>query len=306
MKVYYADPFTLQLPPGHRFPAEKYTLLRQELLHEQILAPHELALAEPVDDVTLTLAHTPEYVRAVTEGTLDARQVRAIGLPWSPELVQRSRASVGGTLQAGRDALSDGIAGNLAGGTHHATSGGGQGFCVFNDLAVTARWLLENERIGRIAVVDLDVHQGNGTAEILNSDRRVFLFSMHGEKNFPFRRTPSTLDIDLPDGAGDDLYLQTLESGLERVFHFHPDIVLYQAGVDPLAEDRLGRMSLTFAGLAERDRMVLEACREAGVPVTLTLGGGYARPIDLTVQAHAQTYRIAKEFERQTSPSPTR
>lgn len=279
-------------------------MLRHELLRQQILEPSELTLAEPVDEAVLTLAHTPVYVRAVMEGTLDPRQIREIGLPWSPELVQRSRASVGGTLQAALAALNDGLAGNLAGGTHHASSGGGQGFCVFNDLAVTARWLLNNGRIGRIAVIDLDVHQGNGTAEILNSDRRVFLFSMHGEKNFPFRRTPSTLDIDLPDETGDELYLETLESALEQVFQFQPEIVLYQGGVDPLAADRLGRMALTFDGLARRDRMVLEACSAAGVPVTLTLGGGYARPIDLTVQAHVQTYRIAKEFERQRSPAP--
>jgi acetoin utilization deacetylase AcuC-like enzyme len=294
VQVFYSDGFPLPLPPGHRFPAGKYARLRQALLEEGVLTSAELVEAQPASRADLERAHTSDYVRDVFEGTLPRETVRAIGLPWSPELVARSRASVGGSLAAARSALRDGIAGNLAGGTHHALAGSGQGFCVFNDLAVVARVLLAEGVVRRISIVDLDVHQGNGTAAILAADSRVFLLSLHGEKNFPFRKVASTLDVPLPDGTDDEAYLEALRPALAQALAFDPQLVLYQAGVDPLAEDKLGRLALTFDGLYRRDRLVLSACRERGLPVALTLGGGYADPIDLTVRAHVGTYRAAK------------
>jgi acetoin utilization deacetylase AcuC-like enzyme len=296
MYVFYSDQLKLDLPPKHRFPAEKYAMLREKLLSQEILSSADLNPAPLATRETIILAHSPAYFDSIYNGTAGAAMMRQIGLPWSQTLVQRSLASVGGTLRAAEEALSDSISGNLAGGTHHACTTEGQGFCVFNDLAITALYLLENQRVRRIAIIDLDVHQGNGSAEILSDRPEVFLFSMHGEKNYPFRKIPSTLDVGLPDGAGDQEYLLALESALPTVFAFQPDLILYQAGVDPLAEDRLGRLSLTHAGLAERDRMVLSQCKRQNIPVVLTLGGGYAKPIDLTVQAHAQTYRVALEL----------
>ncbi|NPV86261.1 MAG: histone deacetylase [Anaerolineae bacterium] len=295
MKVFYADHIRFPLPAGHRFPAQKYALLRGELLRQGILQPNELYAAEPVAEENLLLAHTPEYVQAVRTGSLDARVQRQIGLPWSAELAQRSRASVGGSLQAARAALQEGIAGNLGGGTHHAMAHEGMGFCVFNDLAVVSLVLLQQHEAERVAVVDLDVHQGNGTAAILGSRQDVFLFSMHGANNYPLHKVPSTLDVDLLDDTGDEAYLEALDGGLAAVFAFQPQIVLYQAGVDALEQDRLGRLSLSMEGLARRDRLVIQGCRQRGIPIVLLMGGGYAEPIQLTVQAHVQTYRVAKE-----------
>ncbi len=210
--------------------------------------------------------------------------------------MQRSLAAVGGSLCAAAEALESGFSGNLAGGTHHAMADAGQGFCVFNDIAVVILNLLQERSIDRAGVIDLDVHQGNGDAAILGGRPEVFTFSMHGQKNFPFRKVASTLDVGLADNAGDQEYMAALEQSLPQVFAFRPDIVIYQAGVDPLSEDRLGRLSLTLAGLEARDRLVLSECRRRGIPVCLTLGGGYARPIERTVEAHVQTYRVAKEL----------
>jgi acetoin utilization deacetylase AcuC-like enzyme len=294
MRVFYSDDHAVTLPPRHRFPMGKYRALREKLVAEAVVSEQELLRARLALREELVRAHDAAYVDAVLSGELDERRVRRIGFPWSPELVKRSLASVGGALAAADAALEDGVAGNLAGGTHHALFDAGEGFCVFNDLAVVSLCLLDSKRLARVAIVDLDVHQGNGNSAILGSRGDVFVFSMHGEKNFPFRKVPSTLDIALADGTGDAEYLERLSEALPRVFAFAPQIVLYQAGVDPLAEDRLGRLSLSAQGLAERDRLVLEGARRSGVPIALALGGGYSEPIELSVRAHVETYRVAR------------
>lgn len=296
MKIFYTDISPLPLPEGHRFPQAKYSRLREELLHQQILRPDELVPAVPATRDELLLAHTPAYVDGILTGSIDPKIIRQIGLPWSPELVKRSLASVGATLCAAREALQTGVACNLGGGTHHALADQGQGYCVFNDIAVATLLLLKEGQVQRTAIIDLDVHQGNGNAAILGPYPQVFVFSMHGQKNYPFRKVPSTLDIDLPDNTGDDAYLDQLQSALPRILSFHPDLIFYQAGVDPLAEDRLGRLDLSMLGLARRDRLVLETCRAAEIPLVLTMGGGYALPIERTVQGHVQTYRILKSI----------
>lgn len=295
LTVYHFDGAPLPLPEGHRFPQEKYPRLRAALLEQGVLRPAELIPAPPATRQELLLAHTPAYVDGIMDGSVDAKIMRQIGLPWSPELARRSQQSVGGTLAAARVALREGIACHLGGGTHHALADAGMGFCVFNDIAVAAL-AIQNEGLARrIAVVDLDVHQGNGTAAILGGRADVFLLSIHGAKNYPFRKVPSTLDIDLPDGTGDAAYLAALREALPAVLAFRPQIIFYQAGVDPLEADRLGRLALTLNGLAQRDRAVIETARAAEIPLVLTMGGGYARPIDPTVEAHVQTYRILKQ-----------
>ncbi|MGZ5958189.1 MAG: histone deacetylase family protein, partial [Myxococcaceae bacterium] len=265
------------------------------LLASGVLQATELVPAESAALPTLLRVHTPRWVNAVVDNRLTDAEQRRLGFPWSPELVLRSRAAVGGTCAAAERALQEGIGGNLAGGTHHAFPDHGEGYCVFNDIAVSIRALQAAGSIRRALVVDLDVHQGNGTAAVFAEDPDVFTFSMHGERNFPFRKQRSSLDLGLPDGVGDEVYLDVLARHLPRVLEgARPDIVYYQAGVDPLAEDTLGRLSLTHAGLEERDTFVLEAARRSGVPVVVTLGGGYARPLEATVRAHIGTYRAAR------------
>ena len=241
------------------------------------------------------MAHDASYVNAVLDGSLSAAAQKQIGIPWSAVLRDRSLATVGGTLAAARSALDHGASGQLAGGTHHANSSGGSGFCTFNDLAVASLTLLAEKRVARIAIIDLDVHQGDGNALILGDNPAVFTLSMHGQNNFPFIKPPSTLDIGLADGTGDDDYLDRLDGALARVFAIGPELVLYIAGADPLASDRLGRLSLSLQGLAARDRMVFEACRWRGCPVAVVIGGGYADPITDTVAAYAQTFTILRE-----------
>jgi acetoin utilization deacetylase AcuC-like enzyme len=240
---------------------------------------------------TIELAHDSAYVRAILDGSVSDRVMRRIGFPWSPELVRRTLASVGGTLAASRDAMLCGFGGNLAGGTHHAFRGEGSGFCVFNDLAVAILALRNDGLAARAAVIDLDVHQGDGTAAIFENDPSVLTLSMHGENNFPFRKQRSRIDIALADGTGDAEYLNRLQDVLPKVTAFRPDVIFYQSGVDGLAGDRLGRLALTMEGLQQRDRLVLEASR--GIPLVITLGGGYAEPIERTAQAHANTFRTA-------------
>lgn len=296
MRVFYSDHYTLELPPGHRFPMRKYRMVRHVLAAEGVLPETCFDEAPLVAPELLLRAHTPEYVQAILSGTVSPAIMRRIGFPWSPALVRRSLATVGGALAAAEAALEDGIAGNLAGGTHHAMSDSGEGFCVFNDLAVVALELLERRRVRRVAVVDLDVHQGNGTAAIVGARSDVFTFSMHGARNYPFRKVPSMLDVHLPDGTDDDTYLLLLEQLLPRILAFKPDIVLYQAGVDPLREDTLGRLSLSLLGLMERDFLVLSTCWRHGIPVMIALGGGYAEPLELSVTAYVNTYRVAAEI----------
>ena len=300
MQVFYSDQFGLPLPPGHRFPMPKYRLRRERL---EGLAGLEMRQAPAASDGELALAHTPAYVSAVSDGTLSAPQQREIGFPWSEAMVARARRSVGATIAAARAALASGIAGNLAGGTHHASADKGAGYCVFNDVAVAAR-LMQTEwhrarhasllpSLLRVAVIDLDVHQGNGTAAIFADDSTVFTLSMHGAKNFPFRKEPSDLDIELPDGCGDAEYLDALEAALAELWRRHehapPGLIFYLAGADPHEGDRLGRLKLTTAGLAERDRRVLAAARERRIPIAMAMAGGYGRVIEDTVEVQFNT-----------------
>jgi acetoin utilization deacetylase AcuC-like enzyme len=288
-RLFYCDHLTIPLPPGHKFPTEKYVLLRALLAADGFYELLPAPFAEPAE---IELAHDPEYVHSILDGTVDPRIMRRIGFPWSERLVRRTLASVGGTLAAAQEALSTGFGGNLAGGTHHAFRSEGSGFCVFNDLAVAIR-SLRRRGVHRAAVIDLDVHQGDGTAGIFEHDPEVLTVSLHGENNFPFRKQPSKIDIGLPDGAGDDEYLSRLRAVLPIVREFRPPVVLYQAGVDGLTGDRLGRLSLSFDGLKERDRMVFDFARSLGIPIVVTLGGGYAAPISRTAEAHANTFRAA-------------
>ncbi len=296
MKVFYTDKYTVELPVGHRFPMEKYRLVRESLLEKGVLNQNELYEPEIVSPEVVTLAHTRKYVESICNGTIEPKAMRRIGFPWSPSLVTRSLASVGGALCAAKEALESGISGNLAGGTHHALINAGEGYCVFNDIAVVILYLLKHKKIRRAAIVDLDVHQGNGNSAILGQQKEVFIFSMHGEKNYPFHKVASTLDIGLADNTSDDEYLALLKEALPKVFDFGPEIVFFQAGVDPLKEDVLGRLALSKRGLADRDRLVLSECQKRSIPISLALGGGYAKPIELTIVAHTQTYQIAKEI----------
>jgi acetoin utilization deacetylase AcuC-like enzyme len=295
LRVFHSDSHLVPLPAGHRFPMPKYGLLRAALVEEGVLLPEELLAAEPADVETLARVHTPRWLGAVLDGRLTEAEVRRLGFPWSEALVMRSRAAVGGTCAAALIALEEGFAGNLAGGTHHAFADHGEGFCVFNDIAVSIRALQAACRISRAAVVDLDVHQGNGTAAVFASDASVFTFSMHGEHNFPFRKQRSSLDVGLEDGTTDAVYLDALYRHLPFVLDAaRPELVYYQAGVDPLAEDTLGRLALSPAGLEARDRFVFESVRRRNLPLVVTLGGGYARPLSATVAAHLGTYRAAR------------
>ena len=287
--------YAIPLPDGHRFPMAKYGLLRERVLAEGLVSPermHDPGRA-PVED--LLLVHTPAYVDGVTRGTLPDEMQRRIGLPWSPAFVERAYRVVRGTCEAAAAALQHGVAMNLAGGTHHAFADHGEGFCTFNDVAIAIRVLRRDGRIRRAAVVDLDVHQGNGTHAIFAGDPDVFTFSMHGGRNFPFRKVPGTLDVELEDGTGDDDYLAQLATHLPAVLaRAAPDLVVYLAGADPHERDRLGRLALTFDGLARRDALVLETCREVGLPVCLTIAGGYGREVQDTVQVHLNTVRVAR------------
>ncbi|MGE5278716.1 MAG: histone deacetylase [Acidobacteriota bacterium] len=297
MNVFFTDVFVLPLPEGHRFPIDKYALLRQRVAGSGLLAAGQLRIPMPATDEDLGRAHDREYVRRVYEGKLTSAEIRRIGFPWSPGLAERCRRSAGATIEASRSALAEGIGVSLSGGTHHAFRDRGEGYCVFNDTAVAARAMQAEGRARRVLVVDADVHQGNGTAAIFSSDPSVFTLSIHGEKNFPFRKESSDLDVALPDGTADEPYLSALEEALARCQTlFEPDLAVYLAGADPYAEDRLGRLALSRQGLARRDRLVLETLRSRGVPVAVTMAGGYARDVRDTVEIHFQTVAIAAEF----------
>ena len=294
MRFFFPDTPDLPLPPGHRFPRGKYRMLRDKLERDGTLSGAALEPSPPADNAAIERVHSSAYVHAVLTGALDAEAQRRIGLPWSEVLALRARAVVGGALAAAREALVSGLSGQLAGGTHHAHRDFGSGFCVFNDLAVTALALLAEPAVRRVAIVDLDVHQGDGNAAILAPNPDVFVLSVHGDKNFPFRKFASDLDVALPDGTGDADYLAALDRALERVESFRPDLVLYLSGADPLGSDRLGRLDLTFSGLIERDARVLGLARRLGAPVSIAIGGGYADPISDSVEVYANTFRIAR------------
>jgi acetoin utilization deacetylase AcuC-like enzyme len=301
MQVFYATQFVLPLPPGHRFPMAKYQLLRDRLADE--LPDVQLRQALPASDGELALAHAPGYIQGISDGTVEPAILREIGFPWSPAMAERARRSVGATISACRAAFGEGVAANIAGGTHHASADRGGGFCVFNDAAVAARLMqAEHWRQGRrlrVAVVDLDVHQGNGTAKIFRGDDSVFTLSLHGQKNFPFRKEASDLDVDLPDGCGDDDYLHALERALEELDHrFDPGLVIYLAGADPHEGDRLGRLKLTWDGLEARDRRVFEWAWQRGLPLAFAMAGGYGRRMEDTVQAQVNTFGVAVQYWR--------
>jgi acetoin utilization deacetylase AcuC-like enzyme len=289
-RIFSTDQYQITLPEGHKFPVSKYGILCDLIEKEGLF---QLEQAAPAEAEIVALAHEPAYVAGFMEGSLPASAIRRIGLPWSQILVKRAFASVGGTISASLQALEHGWGATLGGGTHHAFRSEGAGFCVFNDIAVAIQFLRQRGLIRRAAVIDLDVHQGDGTAEIFKDDPDVFTLSMHGEGNFPFRKKQSRLDVPLPDGVEDEEYLRRLDEVLPAAFGSRPDIVFYQSGVDPLASDSLGRLSLTPQGLIERDRMVFSTARRFGAPFVLTSGGGYSRPIELSAHAHASTYRTA-------------
>jgi acetoin utilization deacetylase AcuC-like enzyme len=299
VKVFYSDHFVLPLPEGHRFPMSKYSMLRERVAADGICGPGELRTPHAVTDEEILRAHAPGYLERVGSGTLTEKEIRRIGFPWSERMVERSRRASGGTLGACLAALEEGFAANLAGGTHHAFSNRGEGYCVFNDSAIAARAVQATGAAARVVVIDTDVHQGNGTAEILWGDPSVFTFSIHGAKNFPFHKEESDLDAPLPDGADDTEFLTVLERGLEAALEAaDADLAIYLAGADPFEDDRLGRLSVTKAGLAERDRMVLKACRDRGIPVAVTMAGGYARNVEDTVDVHFQSIKRAADLLR--------
>ena len=319
MQAFYADNFVLPLPAGHRFPMAKYSLLRDRLVNE--LPDVRTMQAPSASDGELALVHTPAYIEAISHGSLPLPAQREIGFPWSLGMAERARRSVGATVAAARVALGSGTAGsgegvaaNLAGGTHHAYAHKGGGFCVFNDVAVAARLMqAEWSRTFRhtrkplnVAIIDLDVHQGNGTAHVFTSDASVFTLSMHGEKNFPFRKEASDLDVELPDGCADAPYMQALEGALDELERqFEPGLVLYLAGADPFEGDRLGRLALTYDGMEARDRRVFDWAWQRRIPLAFCMAGGYGVKIDETVQVQVNTYAVALEYWRRWRIAPT-
>ncbi len=300
MKLFYSDKWHYPLPENHRFPYHKYKLLRERVTQLQAHYAFDLVPAPAVSEVELARAHSLGYIRRFHNGELSKAEVREIGLPWSPAYVERAKRSTGATVAAAFAALEDGVGVSLASGTHHASAEKGGGFCVFNDSAVAARAVQAEGRVRNVLVIDTDVHQGNGTAAITQTDSTIYTFSIHGEKNFPFRKVPSNLDIGLPTGTGDMAYLAALQSGLDQIFReFSPHMVLWIAGADPYEGDRLGKLSLTMRGLAARDEMVINACTSRQLPLVATMGGGYAPNIDESVSVSYQTVAaLIKTFAR--------
>ena len=302
MRAFYSGQFVLPLPPGHRFPMGRYALLRERMAHE--LPTVQMLEAPRASDGELALAHTPQWIAAISDGSASAEAMREIGFPWSQAMVERSRRSTGATIAACRSALAEGVAANMAGGTHHASAGKGGGFCVFNDAAVAARLMQAEQGRSRrtplqVAVIDLDVHQGNGTASIFRGDPSVFTLSMHGHKNFPFRKEAGDLDVDLPDGCGDAAYLEALELALDELDRrFRPGLVIYLAGADPFEHDRLGRLKLSFDGLEARDRRVFDWAWQRRIPLAFAMAGGYASDIADTVRIQITTFRVGLGYWR--------
>jgi acetoin utilization deacetylase AcuC-like enzyme len=303
MDVYYTGQFVLPLPEGHRFPMAKYHMLRDRLVAEY--EGIALKTASPASDGMLALAHTPEYIHELTTGSIASQAMREIGFPWSDAMVARARLSVGATIDACRSAFKNGLAANIAGGTHHSYAHKGSGFCVFNDSAVAARlmqaeWSRDKANLHKplqVAVIDLDVHQGNGTASIFQNDDSVFTLSIHGAKNFPFRKEASNLDIELPDGCQDDAYLHALDQALDELERrFKPSLIIYLAGADPHEGDRLGRLKLTYDGLEARDRRVFDWAWQRRIPLAFSMAGGYGNNIDETVQVQMNTYGVALAY----------
>lgn len=297
LKIAYSPIYKYQLPEGHRFPMAKYELLPEQLLYEGTATEANFFHPDLIDEPTILLTHEAEYWEKLKNLTLTPKEIRAIGFPMSEVLVQRGRYIANGTIQCVLFAQQYGIAMNTAGGTHHAFSFKGEGFCLFNDIAIAANYCLFHQIAKRILIVDLDVHQGNGTAQIFRAEPRVFTFSMHGENNYPIRKEQSDLDIGLTDGITDEPYLKILKEKLPQLLDLHqPDLIFYLSGVDVLATDKLGRLSLSMAGCKERDRIVLETCKKNGIPVVVSMGGGYSPNLCDIVEAHANTFRIAQSI----------
>jgi acetoin utilization deacetylase AcuC-like enzyme len=297
--VYHPD-YVTPLPPEHRFPMGKFGKIYETLLDEGIATLDQIHQPELVPLAWIEQVHTPDYVKAYCEGSLDPKAQRRIGLPWSPALVTRTRTAVSGTLLTAQLALAHGLACNTAGGTHHAFADFGSGFCIFNDLAITARIIQQLGLAKKILIVDLDVHQGDGTAMIFQDDPTVFTFSIHCQANFPFRKQQSDLDVPLEVGLADEAYLKVLAAHLpDLLTEVNPDLIIYDAGVDPHRDDRLGKLALTDAGLFQRDRYVLKTCVLAGYPVATVVGGGYAKDIDTLAQRHILLHQAATEIYRQ-------
>ncbi|MBM3225187.1 MAG: histone deacetylase, partial [Candidatus Tectomicrobia bacterium] len=294
MFVVYHPGYTVDLGPNHRFPMQKYAMVYARLRAEGTLARAQLVPAAPAALADVLLVHTRDYVERFLAGAMSPQEMRLLGFPWSAPLARRARLATQGTITASRLAWQHGLAANLAGGSHHAFADHGEGFSVFNDMAIAIRVLQRDHGLQRAAIIDCDVHQGNGTATIFAGDPAVFTCSLHGAKNYPFHKAKSSLDIELPDGTEDAAYLAALQHALPSVLaRFQPQMIWYLAGVDPYMGDKLGRMALTLAGLRQRDAYVLETCYQAGVPVVTTMGGGYAREIDDIVEAHCNTVRLA-------------
>lgn len=296
LKIAFSPIYKYELPEGHRFPMLKYELLPEQLIWEGTVSESNFFHPELLSTEVALLTHSPEWWAKMNELRLSAKEIRAIGFPINEHFVTRGRHISNGTLQCAEWALQYGCAMNIAGGTHHAFADRGEGYCCFNDQAVAANWLLQQGLAQRILIVDLDVHQGNGTAKIFENEPRVFTFSMHGERNYPIRKEQSNLDIGLPDGTEDAFYHLTLRETLPRIAEaFQPDFVFYQSGVDILETDKLGRLSISRAGCRERDRIVLSYCQANLLPVVVSMGGGYSTKIADIVEAHANTFRVAQE-----------
>jgi acetoin utilization deacetylase AcuC-like enzyme len=297
VKIFYSDHVKLRLPEGHRFPIEKYGMLRDRVLTSGNFNPEDMCISPEATDEEIARVHDPDYMSRFIEGKLTAKEMRRTGFPWSPDLVARARRSVGATIETCRHAIKDGISVNLAGGTHHAFNDRGEGYCLLNDAAIAIRSMQAEGLCEHVIIIDCDVHQGNGTASIFSKDPSVFTFSIHGRNNFPFHKETSDLDLALEDGTEDAIYLAVLEKGLLHVLEFPATLAIYLAGADPFEDDRMGRLSLTKPGLKKRDEMVFHFCRSAGIPVAVTMSGGYARNISDSVDIHFNTVLAASEAE---------
>ncbi len=297
LKIAYHPIFKHNLPLGHRFPMSKYELLHQQLLHEGTCTEDNFFTPGAPDEAAILAVHTKDYVKSLQELTLEPRAARKIGFPLSEKLVEREHVITQGTVEGCQFALANGIAMNIAGGTHHAYPDRGEAFCLFNDQAIGARWLLKHTAVKKIAIIDLDVHQGNGTAVIFQNEPKVFTFSMHGKSNYPFKKEQSDWDIPLPNETKDDAYLDTLHKTLPKLLdQVKPDFVFYLSGVDILETDKLGKLSCTLKGCKERDQLVLATLQRLGIPTQVSMGGGYSPEIKTIIEAHANTYRVAQQL----------
>ncbi|RPG67296.1 MAG: histone deacetylase [Flavobacteriaceae bacterium TMED121] len=292
------DPiYILPLPENHRFPMEKYELLHRQLIHEGTCEPEDFFSPKKIDNDSATAIHQKVYVERLKGLKLNKAEIRKIGFPISQQLIDREFIIAGGTLSGSLKALEYGIAFNIAGGTHHAFSSHGEAFCLLNDQAIAAQYLLEKELVKKILIIDLDVHQGNGTAEIFQKEDRVFTFSMHGKKNYPFKKEQSDLDIALEDKTNDKIYIEILREALPKLLKsVKPDFIFYLSGVDILESDRLGRLGISIKGCEARDQMVLKCCHDENIPVQCSMGGGYSKDIKIIIEAHANTYRVAQKI----------